>query len=87
MLWTAIGWFASAVLVVTITHQVLRQWRTGHSDGVSRWLYIGQITASGGFVAYSAHLGDAVFVATNAVLLLAAILGLVSVLRQRAPED
>jgi MtN3 and saliva related transmembrane protein len=83
MVWTALGWFASAVLVLTIGHQVLRQWRTGESDGVSRWLYVGQITASGGFVAYSVHLGDPVFVVTNGVLLLAAIFGLVTVLRQR----
>jgi MtN3 and saliva related transmembrane protein len=84
MLWTAIGWLASAVLVATIGNQVLRQWRTGHSDGVSRWLFVGQIAASAGFVAYSAHLGDPVFVVTNGVLLLAAIFGLATVLRQRS---
>jgi hypothetical protein len=83
MVWTALGWVASAVLVATIGYQVVRQWRTGHSEGVSRWLYVGQICASSGFVAYSAHLGDAVFIATNSVILIAAILGLVSVLRQR----
>ena len=84
MVWSALGWVASAILVLTIGYQVVRQWRTGHTEGVSRWLYVGQIAASSGFVAYSAHLGDAVFTATNSVILLAAILGLVSVFRTRS---
>jgi MtN3 and saliva related transmembrane protein len=82
----AVGWTASLILVVTISHQVRRQWRTGAADGVSRWLYVGQMAASSGFVAYSLLLGDPVFVATNAFLLCAATVGLVSVFRNRRRE-
>src|SRR3546814_6572394 len=43
--------------------------------GVSHWLFTGQISASTGFVVYSALVANWVFVATNTLLLLAAILG------------
>jgi MtN3 and saliva related transmembrane protein len=85
--WTWVGWGASLLLVLTIGHQVRRQWRTGHTDGVSRWLYVGQTISSSGFLAYSVHLGDWVFICTNGILLVAAILGLVSVLRSRQAQD
>lgn len=78
-----LGWLASAVLVATVAYQVHKQWRTGHSEGVSKWLYIGQLAASSLFLAYSLHRGDAVFVVTNGVLLAAAGFGLTLVLRQR----
>lgn len=71
-----IGWAASGVLVVTICYQVLRQWRTGDSEGVSHWLFAGQIAASIGFTVYSILVGNWVFIVTNAVLLLAAMVGL-----------
>ena len=87
MIWTVIGWAASTILVVTIVYQVVRQWRTGVSEGVSRWLFVGEILASLGFVAYSAHVGNLVFVVTNSVLLLANIVGLGIVLYQRSPES
>jgi uncharacterized protein with PQ loop repeat len=86
LIWTGIGWAASAILVVTITYQVYRQWHTGASEGVSRWLFVGEILASAGFVAYSAHVGNLVFVVTNSVLLLAAIAGLGIVLFQRSSD-
>jgi len=87
LIWTVIGWAASAILVVTIVYQVVRQWRTGASEGVSRWLFVGEILASLGFVAYSAHVGNLVFVVTNSVLLVAAIAGLGIVLYQRSTES
>lgn len=87
MIWTGIGWASSAILVVTITYQVWRQWQTGASEGVSRLLFVGEILASAGFIAYSAHLGNVVFVVTNSVLLLAAIAGLGIVLFQRKEDD
>lgn len=86
MIWTVIGWAASTILVVTIVYQVIRQWRTGTSKGVSRWLFVGEILASLGFVAYSAHVGNLVFVVTNAVLFLANIAGLGIVLYHRRNE-
>jgi len=81
-----IGWGSAAVLLLTVSAQVLQQWKSRSSAGVSPWLFIGQITASAGFVAYSIAVGDAVFTATNTLLLLAAILGQVLYLRNRCAE-
>lgn len=78
-----LGWLSSAILVATILKQVHKQWREGSSEGVSRWLFVGQIAASTGFTVYSALVGNAVFVVTNAILLASAVTGLVIVLRHR----
>jgi MtN3 and saliva related transmembrane protein len=79
-----IGWTASAILVLTIATQVYRQWQQGTSKGVSKWLFAGQITASSGFLVYSWLIRDAVFVATNLLLLVAAVVGLSILLYHRA---
>ncbi|GAB1597134.1 hypothetical protein [Lysobacter claricitrinus] len=71
----AIGWGASAVLIATLSRQVYTQWRERTTEGVSRWLFIGQMCASVGFVIYSWMLGNGVFVFTNAVLLLTGVVG------------
>ncbi len=71
-----VGWLSSVVLLLTIGTQVIKQWRDRTSKGVSTWLFVGQIAASIGFVIYSALLGNIVFVATNAAMLIAAIAGL-----------
>ena len=70
-----IGWAAAAVLLATIGRQVYSQWRAGTSQGVSKWLFIGQITASIGLVIYSWLLRNWVFVVTNVLLLGTALLG------------
>jgi len=70
-----LGWLSSFVLVLTIGKQVLRQWRSGHSEGVSIWLFVGQMVASAGFTAYSALVDNWVFVVTNAMMLVFAVLG------------
>ena len=70
-----IGWAAAATLVATIGRQVYTQWRAGTTAGVSKWLFVGQVSASTGFVVYSWLQQDWVFVATNAVMLATAILG------------
>ncbi|HVA14412.1 MAG TPA: hypothetical protein VNF99_14265 [Stellaceae bacterium] len=70
-----IGWSAAVILVATIGRQVYTQWRDGTSAGVSKWLFVGQVSASIGFVIYSWLAGDWVFVATNAVMLVTALLG------------
>ncbi len=41
-----VGWLASAVLIATLIRQIYKQWRSDQNQGVSRWLFIGQITAS-----------------------------------------
>ncbi len=75
----AIGWFSSFVLVLTIGRQVLKQYREGKSEGVSKWLFIGQMTASSGFVLYSWLVSNWVFVVTNGLMLLNGLAGLLIV--------
>ena len=70
-----IGWFSAAVLLLTIGRQVWTQWRTGSSQGLSKWLFVGQVIASTGFVVYSFLVGNWVFVATNFMMLLIALIG------------
>ncbi|MGN6151708.1 MAG: hypothetical protein ACTHOH_06800 [Lysobacteraceae bacterium] len=71
----AVGWAASAILLTTLIAQVHKQWKSGDTQGISRWLFTGQIAASVGFVCYSALVGNAVFVFTNASILLTALVG------------
>lgn len=75
MLADSIGWASALVLILTISRQVYRQWRTGSTAGVSSWLFIGQLAASTGFVIYSYLVENWVFVATNAFMLLTALTG------------
>ena len=70
-----IGWAASAILIATLGRQVYTQWRERSTEGVSRWLFIGQMCASVGFVVYSWLLDNGVFVFTNAGLLLKGVVG------------
>ncbi len=70
-----IGWASSAILLATLVRQVQRQWRERAIQGVSKWLFIGQLAASSGFLLYSFLLNNWVFVFTNAALLLTAIVG------------
>jgi uncharacterized protein with PQ loop repeat len=75
MMTELIGWVAAAILIATIGRQVYTQWRAGTTAGVSKWLFVGQVSASILFVIYSCLQGDWVFIATNAVMLATAILG------------
>lgn len=70
-----IGWAASGVLIATLGRQVLVQWRERSTEGLSSWLFVGQLTASTLFTVYSVMVGNAVFVFTNSVLLLTAVTG------------
>ena len=70
-----LGWGASAILLATLLRQVIVQWRERRTDGVSSWLFVGQITASVGFVIYSWLVDNRVFVVTNGAILLTAIAG------------
>lgn len=76
MLTQGVGWFAAAVLLVTMARQVWSQWQSGAVGGVSRWLFVGQVVASLSFTTYSVLVGDVVFVFTNALLTLNAFAGL-----------
>lgn len=72
-----VGWAAGVVLLLTIGAQTFKQWRCRSNDGVSPLLFIGQIVASTGFLIYAVVQRDPVFVATNALMLLSALTGLV----------
>jgi uncharacterized protein with PQ loop repeat len=69
------GWISALILILTISRQVYTQWRTRSTAGVSRWLFVGQLAASAGFVIYSFLVENWVFVATNSFLLLTAVVG------------
>lgn len=71
----AIGWLSNLLLLMTMGKQVHTQWKTGSSQGVSRWLFIGQLATSTGFVIYSFLLGNWVFVSSNVLLLFVALIG------------
>jgi MtN3 and saliva related transmembrane protein len=81
-----IGWFSAGVLLLTLGRQVQKQWQAGSSAGVSKWLFVGQATASTGFLTYSALIGNWVFVVTNGLLLCTALAGLLIVVRHRRWE-
>ena len=82
-----IGWLASAILIATLARQTWRQWREPDPRGVSRWLFLGQIAASVGFVAYSWMLRNWVFIVTNTLILLTAIVGQLALSRARRDAD
>ena len=83
MLTDVVGWISAAILVATISRQVYTQWRTKNSEGVSRWLFIGQVTASAGFVIYSVLVENWVFVVANSCILLTALAGQFIYLRNK----
>jgi MtN3 and saliva related transmembrane protein len=78
-----IGWAAAAILLATLGRQVYSQWRDRTSEGASKWLFVGQVSASVGFIVYSWLLASWVFVGTNALILVTALLGQWVYLRNR----
>jgi uncharacterized protein with PQ loop repeat len=70
-----IGWTAAVILLLTVITQVMKQWRDRSSQGVSPWLFGGQLAASACFTAYSVLLGNTVFAVTNTLMLGSAVLG------------
>lgn len=71
----ALGWASSFILLATIISQIRKQVQNRSDKGVSRWLYAGQTAASAGFAVYSALVGNWVFIVTNSVLTLSALVG------------
>jgi uncharacterized protein with PQ loop repeat len=71
-----IGWVSSLILVFTIGKQVYKQWSEGKSEGVSKWLFVGQIAASVGFAVYSYLVWNPVFIFTNLIMVLNGMAGL-----------
>lgn len=83
MVTSALGWAASVILLATLVKQTVKLYRERNCDGVSRWLFIGQITASVLFTVYSVLLKSWVFSVTNFLLLCDAIAGQVIVARNK----
>lgn len=70
-----LGWAAVAALFVTMAGQAWKQWRDRVKHGIGKLFFVGQIAASSLFLAYSALIGDPVFVVGNALVLAAAVAG------------
>lgn len=70
-----VGWSSSAILLFTLIAQVVKQWRAPSIEGVSGWLFFGQISASIGFIVYSTLVWNPVFIITNSMILLTSIIG------------
>jgi MtN3 and saliva related transmembrane protein len=81
-----LGWASSMVLLATLARQVYTQWHERSTQGVSRWLFVGQVTASSGFLIYSFLVDNKVFLFTNAALLVTALAGQV-IYRRNAREQ
>ncbi len=71
-----IGWASSLILLATLIKQVYKQWSEGTSDGISKWLFVGQLAASIGFTIYSYLVGSWVFMVTNFLLTINNIIGI-----------
>lgn len=78
-----IGWASSAVLLLTLMRQVYTQWKTQATEGVSKWLFIGQLAASVGYTVYSFLLHNWVFLSSNIAILCTALVGEAMYLRNR----
>lgn len=72
-----IGWTSSVLLLATLVKQVHKQWKDGTSEGISTFLFIGQLAASIGFTIYSYLVGNWVFVVTNGLLTINNIIGII----------
>jgi MtN3 and saliva related transmembrane protein len=81
-----IGWGSSIILVLTLSKQVFKQWQSGSSEGVSMWLFVGQLAASTGFTIYSLLVHNWVFSVTNGLMVLNGLLGYAITLRHRRRE-
>lgn len=78
-----LGWVSSTILVITLFVQVRKQWRDDTSRGVSPMLFFGQLAASIGFLVYAVQIDNRVFIVTNSLTTLAALLGLWITYRHR----
>lgn len=78
-----LGWAATAVLIATLARQIYKQHTADSVEAVSTWLFVGQMTASVLFIAYSALVGSTVFVVTNTLILATAVNGQVLAMRRR----
>ena len=78
-----LGWTAAVVLVITLFSQVKKNWEEKKLKGVNPLLYYGQAVASLCFALYSVSINSWVFVVTNALGFLSALVGIYLVHRYR----
>lgn len=78
-----VGWLSAAILVLTLSRQVYTQWRSKSVEGVSKWLFIGQLAASVGFTVYSYLVENWVFVFANFFIFMTAVAGELVYVRNR----
>lgn len=71
-----IGWASSLILLATLVKQVYKQWKDESSEGISKFLFVGQLAASTGFTIYSYLVGSWVFMVTNGLLTINNIIGI-----------
>ena len=71
-----LGWASSLILLATLVKQVYKQWKDGTGEGISKWLFIGQLAASVGFTIYSVITESWVFAFTNAALTINNVIGI-----------
>lgn len=83
MITDMIGWICALILVATISRQVYTEWRTGSIEGLSKWLFVGQLCASLGFTVYSYLVENWVFVFANFFIFLTAVVGQCIYVRNR----
>ncbi len=83
----SVGWLSALILIATLWRQVVQQWQSPSAEGVSRWLFLGQVSANAGFIVYSVMLDSVVFIVVNSVLLCVSIVGLVSLQLKRRQES
>jgi hypothetical protein len=70
-----VGWAAVAMLFTTMAGQAWKEWRDRVKHGISRWFFVGQVTTSILFIAYSAMVGNRIFVVGNSLVLAASLAG------------
>jgi MtN3 and saliva related transmembrane protein len=81
-----LGWASSVILLFTLVRQVYKQWQEKRTEGISKWLFVGQLAASVGFTIYSVLSGNWVFVVTNAALIVNNIVGVILYFKFRDQE-
>ncbi len=78
-----LGWIAAAILVVTLGAQVRKNWIEKKMKGVNPLLYWGQASASLCFALYSLSIDAWVFVISNVLGLVSAMIGIYLLYRYR----
>lgn len=81
----AIGWFSSTVVFVTQIIQLREQVKKG-SKGVSKWMFVGNVIATSGFVVYSYLQNDTIFLTANSIILCGHITGMILTFWQKSHE-